>query len=200
MVAAEATQVATTAPQETSLSQSETRRAGRALAGACTICKFRESLSRTEVAAPRSAAHIIQTSKRTRQELPSDATRLHVTVNEAGRTRTAHAHAVLLARVHRTRQQLRGVSHLLSHCAGIAYSTWGALWPVSAWSSRRSSGAGGTWRALGEGEPLNTERTQTGHRPPRPGPGHTYHLAHVPRLAFLSWRSRQTLRTGMVRS
>lgn len=28
---------------------------------------------------------------------------------------------------------------------------------------------------------------------PRPGPGHTHHLAHIPCLALLSWRSRQTL-------
>lgn len=50
------------------------------------------------------------------------------------------------------------MSHLLSHCTRIAYSTRGTLWPISTWSSRGSSGARGTWRALGEEEAVSLDK------------------------------------------
>lgn len=53
------------------------------------------------------------------------------------------------------------MTHLLSHSTRIADSTWGALRPVSTWSSGGPSGAGGTGRALGEGKSLSTEKMQT---------------------------------------
>lgn len=134
----------------------------------------------------------------------STGTAPHMPIPAAGHAHTrTHPWAPARTRTSATSTG-RGVSHLLSHGAGIAYSARRSLWPVSAWSPGGSSGAGGPRGALRGRRTTeyrqNANCNQSGSEPPRTArwacPGHTYHLTHVPCLALLSGRSRQALGTG----